>query len=110
LSLAEQLPDECRWLQDPMFDIESLPAITKTHSIRPEDLRMVTKPIPSLFKPNLPKNSSKTPHPPVDPRRTETLGAREVFYEIQSAIRPLMTHAETREQVDNLLRSIDGIR
>jgi hypothetical protein len=48
-----------------MFDIESLPAITKIHSIHPEDLRMVTKPIPSLFKPNLPKNSSKTTHPPL---------------------------------------------
>ncbi|KAJ7785372.1 hypothetical protein DFH07DRAFT_698297, partial [Mycena maculata] len=41
---------------------------------------------------------------------TETLPAREVFHEIQTAIRPLMTHVETREQVDDLLRNLDQIR
>ncbi|KAJ7111207.1 hypothetical protein C8R46DRAFT_870448, partial [Mycena filopes] len=41
---------------------------------------------------------------------TETLPAREVFHEIQTAIRPLMAHVETREQVDDLLRNLDGIR
>ncbi|KAJ7681855.1 hypothetical protein DFH06DRAFT_907492, partial [Mycena polygramma] len=41
---------------------------------------------------------------------TETLGAREVFHEIQSAVRPLMSRVETREQVDDLIRSLDGIR
>ncbi|KAJ7097420.1 hypothetical protein C8R44DRAFT_643579, partial [Mycena epipterygia] len=41
---------------------------------------------------------------------TETLPAREVFHEIQTAIRPLMTHVQTREQVDDLLQSLDAIR
>ncbi|KAJ6571141.1 hypothetical protein B0H19DRAFT_904651, partial [Mycena capillaripes] len=41
---------------------------------------------------------------------TETLPAREVFHEIQAAVLPLMAHVETREQVDDLIRSIDNIR
>ncbi|KAJ6466082.1 hypothetical protein DFH09DRAFT_905465, partial [Mycena vulgaris] len=41
---------------------------------------------------------------------TETLPAREVFHEIQTAIRPLMAHVQTREQVDDLLHSLDAIR
>ncbi|KAJ7936296.1 hypothetical protein B0H13DRAFT_1589675, partial [Mycena leptocephala] len=34
----------------------------------------------------------------------------EVFHEIQTAIRPLMTHVQTREQVDDLLQSLGRIR
>jgi hypothetical protein len=41
---------------------------------------------------------------------TETLPAREVFHEIQTALRPLVTHVQTREQVDDLLQSLDRIR
>ncbi|KAJ7778921.1 hypothetical protein B0H16DRAFT_1300474 [Mycena metata] len=97
-----------RWLQDPSLDLASLPAITKTHEIRPEDVRMVIQPIPSLLKPTV--SAKKTLHAPVTAHPTETLPARDVFHEIQTAIRPLMAHVETREQVDDLLRNLDGIR
>ncbi|KAJ7624627.1 hypothetical protein FB45DRAFT_751755 [Roridomyces roridus] len=40
---------------------------------------------------------------------TETLPAREVFHKVQAAIRPLLNHAQTREQVDQLLQSLSGI-
>ncbi|KAJ7750638.1 hypothetical protein B0H16DRAFT_1318601 [Mycena metata] len=69
---------------------------------------MVIQPIPSLLKPTV--SAKKTLHTPVTARPTETLPARDVFHEIQTAIRPLMAHVETREQVDDLLRNLDGIR
>ncbi|KAJ7465199.1 hypothetical protein FB451DRAFT_1179375 [Mycena latifolia] len=97
-----------RWLQDPDTDMGSLPAVTKSHEVRPQDLRMVTKPIPSLLMPSQPTNSKR--HIPIPAGSTETLPAREVFHEVQAAIRPLMAHVETREQVADLLRNLDGIR
>ncbi|KAF7360034.1 hypothetical protein MVEN_00731200 [Mycena venus] len=98
------------WLQNPKLDMASLPAITKTHQVRPEDLCMVTKPIPSLLNLAHPKDNSKIPHALMVSHPTETLPAREVFHDIQAAIRPLMTHVETREQVEDLIRSLDSIR
>ncbi|KAJ7690276.1 hypothetical protein B0H17DRAFT_936277 [Mycena rosella] len=72
---------------------------------------MTTKFIPSLLVPNLSaKSNSKTPHVLIPPGSTETLPAREVFHEVQAAIRPLMAHVETREQVADLIHSLNSIR
>ncbi|KAJ7218949.1 hypothetical protein C8J57DRAFT_1095387, partial [Mycena rebaudengoi] len=40
---------------------------------------------------------------------TETLPALEVFHEVQTALRPLVAHLQTREQVDSLLQSLNAI-
>ncbi|KAJ7258000.1 hypothetical protein C8J57DRAFT_1073960 [Mycena rebaudengoi] len=41
---------------------------------------------------------------------TETLPAREVFHEIQAAIRPLMSHIQTREQVSDFIQNLDSFQ
>lgn len=92
------------------MDVHALPAVTKTHEVRAQDMRMVTQPIPSILTSDLLKKRSKIQHAPVISCPTETLPARQVFHEIQVAIQPLMTHVETREQVEELLRSLNNIR
>ncbi|KAF7361212.1 hypothetical protein MSAN_01153300 [Mycena sanguinolenta] len=102
-----------RWYQDPAIDLQTLPAVTKQHTIQPESVRLDLRPIPPPdFGLTLPRTLAKdltfTSQDSGNP--TETLPAREVFHEIQAAIRPLVTHAQTREQVDDLLQSLDRIR
>ncbi|KAJ7784244.1 hypothetical protein B0H16DRAFT_1296332 [Mycena metata] len=98
-----------RWLQDPAVDVQSLPVVSKQRLIDPTQSSIDFRPIPRL-------DFGLTAHPdskltaPQSSNPTETLPAREVYHEIQTAIRPFMAHVHTREQVDELLGSLNNIR
>ncbi|KAJ6502043.1 hypothetical protein C8R45DRAFT_607727 [Mycena sanguinolenta] len=100
------------WYQDPAIDLTTLPAVTKQRTIQPEQLHLNLTPIPPPdFGLMLLRKVAKDPFFTSKPdNATETLPAREVFHEVQAAMRPLLTHTQTREQVDDLLNRLDKIR
>ncbi|KAK7012425.1 hypothetical protein R3P38DRAFT_2790684 [Favolaschia claudopus] len=110
---AENSRQAKRWYQNPDLDLVTLRAITKdNHSVDPQRIRLNLEPIPSsdfglTFAPKAPADKLLTVNPSP---ATQTLPAREIFHEIQTAIRPLMNHVHTREEVDDLLNRLDQIR
>ncbi|KAJ7181501.1 hypothetical protein C8R43DRAFT_869384, partial [Mycena crocata] len=44
------------------------------------------------------------------PPRTQTVPARDVFHNVQAAIRPLIAGIQTREQVSDLIQSLQDLR
>ncbi|KAJ7275684.1 hypothetical protein C8J57DRAFT_1061696 [Mycena rebaudengoi] len=100
-----------RWYQDPKTDLSRLPAVTKKNKIQPENLRLNIQQIPSPAFVPVPdrKNTIKHQDTSHSAYATETLPAREVFHEVQTALRLLVAHLQTREQVDSLLQSLNAI-
>ncbi|KAK7020955.1 hypothetical protein R3P38DRAFT_2525090, partial [Favolaschia claudopus] len=42
--------------------------------------------------------------------RTQTLPSRDVFHNVQTAIRPLLTGIQTAEQLDELVQSLNDLQ
>ncbi|KAF8187870.1 hypothetical protein K438DRAFT_1907479 [Mycena galopus ATCC 62051] len=83
-----------RWYQDPAFAVESIPAICRNRELGVEEFRLPTKTIRSAFASN-PLDS--TSHQTTPPPRTQTVPARDVFHNVQAAVRPLIAGIQTRE-------------
>ncbi|KAF8199223.1 hypothetical protein K438DRAFT_1467141, partial [Mycena galopus ATCC 62051] len=71
-----------------------------------EEFRLPTKTIRSAFASN-PLDS--TSHQTTPPPRTQTVPARDVFHNVQAAIRPLIAGIQTREQVTDLIQSLENL-
>ncbi|KAJ7440881.1 hypothetical protein FB451DRAFT_1344062 [Mycena latifolia] len=95
------------WYQDPAFAIESIPAVCRTHQLQPEEFKFQTTIIRSVFASNPIDTTSHaaTPQP-----RTQTVPAREVFHNVQAAIRPLLAGVQTVEQVEELVQNLQGLQ
>ncbi|KAJ7163199.1 hypothetical protein C8R46DRAFT_903798, partial [Mycena filopes] len=50
-----------------------------------------------------------TSHETTPPPRTQTVPAREVFHNVQAALRPLMAGVQTREQVADLVHGLQDL-
>ncbi|KAJ7112254.1 hypothetical protein C8R44DRAFT_632164, partial [Mycena epipterygia] len=71
-----------------------------------EEFRLPTRTIRSAFTSN-PLDS--TSHETTPPPRTQTVPARDVFHNVQAAIRPLIAGIQTREQVHDLIQSLEEL-
>ncbi|KAJ7833514.1 hypothetical protein B0H14DRAFT_2364269 [Mycena olivaceomarginata] len=96
-----------RWYQDPGAAVELAPAECRTHELGPQEFKLPTKTIHSAFASN-PLDS--TSHDATPPPRTQTLPARDVFHNVQSAIRPLIAGIQTQEQVTELIQSLETLQ
>ncbi|KAJ7200639.1 hypothetical protein GGX14DRAFT_397044 [Mycena pura] len=95
-----------RWYQDPTFAAEAIPAVGRTRELAPEEFRLPTRTIRSAFASNPIDNTS---HDVTPPPRTQTVPARDVFHNVQAAIRPLIAGIQTREQVSDLIQSLEDL-
>ncbi|KAJ7291838.1 hypothetical protein C8J57DRAFT_1429887 [Mycena rebaudengoi] len=75
------------WYQDPAFEVESVPAVYRTHQLQAEEFKFPTSTIRSVFAS---KPIDTTSHSSTPPPWTQTVPAREVFHNVQAAIRPLL--------------------
>jgi predicted aldo/keto reductase-like oxidoreductase len=97
-----------RWLQDPMLDISTIPPVTYNHSsTRESPLGLFVKlPAPTQTNPfafnNLLDSTQAAP--------TSTVPQRLAFHEVHSAVRPLLTGVNTREDLDDVLQEINDMR
>ncbi|KAJ7300393.1 hypothetical protein DFH08DRAFT_725364 [Mycena albidolilacea] len=73
----------------------------------PQEFRLPTRTIQSAFASN-PLDS--TSHETTPPPQTQTVPARDVFHNVQAAIRPLIARIQTREQVADLLDSLGKLQ
>ncbi|KAJ7936500.1 hypothetical protein B0H13DRAFT_1589557 [Mycena leptocephala] len=96
-----------RWFQNPDFAIESVAAISRAHELAPQEFQLPTRTIPSAFRSN-PLDS--TSHETTPPPRTQTVPACDVFHNVQAAIRPLIAGIQTREQVSELIHSLQDLQ
>ncbi|KAJ7205782.1 hypothetical protein GGX14DRAFT_397480 [Mycena pura] len=96
-----------RWLQNPEFAVESVAAVTRNQELGPQELRLPTRTIRSAFASN-PLDS--TSHETTPPPRTQTIPGRDVFHNVQAAIRPLIAGIQTREQVSDLIHSLQDLQ
>ncbi|KAF9545974.1 hypothetical protein CPC08DRAFT_649202 [Agrocybe pediades] len=95
-----------RWYKDPSLDLNNVPAVTQSHEIltaqSPFKFESGEKSTRSISNPlenyNSNQNNGNTP-PPV----TQTINAREVFYMVQSAIKPFLSSIQTEEDVNNFV-------
>ncbi|KAJ7208120.1 hypothetical protein B0H12DRAFT_1279602, partial [Mycena haematopus] len=71
-----------------------------------QEFQLPTKTIRSAFASN-PLDS--TSHDVTPPPRTQTVPARDVFHNVQAAIRPLIANIQTREQVTDLIQSLQDL-
>ncbi|KAJ7798092.1 hypothetical protein B0H14DRAFT_2530602 [Mycena olivaceomarginata] len=69
----------------------------------PQEFRLPTRTIRSAFESNPLVSMS---HEATPPPQTQTVPARDVFHNVQAAIRPLIAGIQTREQVADLLDSL----
>ncbi|KAJ6553226.1 hypothetical protein B0H19DRAFT_1295886 [Mycena capillaripes] len=97
----------CRWYQDPGAAVELASAVCRTHELDSQEFKLPTKTIRSAFASN-PLDS--TSHDATPPPRTQTLPARDVFHNVQSAIRPLLAGIQTQEQVADLIQSLETLQ
>lgn len=96
-----------RWYQDPGAAVESVPAVCRMCELGPQEFRLPTRTIQSAFDSNpLDSTSQETTPPP----QTQTVPARDVFHNVQAAIRPLIAGIQTREQVADLLDSLGKLQ
>ncbi|KAJ7696118.1 hypothetical protein B0H14DRAFT_3658069 [Mycena olivaceomarginata] len=96
-----------RWYQDPGAAVESVPAVCRMRELGPQEFRLPTRTIRSAFASN-PLDS--TSHETTPPPQTQTVPARDVFHNVQAAIRPLIAGIQTREQVADLLDSLGKLQ
>ncbi|KAJ7306950.1 hypothetical protein DFH08DRAFT_918535 [Mycena albidolilacea] len=96
-----------RWYQDPGAAVESVPAVCRMRELVPQEFRLPTRTIRSAFASN-PLDS--TSHETTPPPQTQTVPARDVFHNVQAAIRPLIAGIQTREQVADLLDSLGKLQ
>ncbi|KAF7344160.1 SF3b1 domain-containing protein [Mycena venus] len=96
-----------RWYQDPTFAAESIPAVCRNRELGAEEFRLPTRTIRSAFASNPIDNTS---HETTPPPRTQTVPAREVFHNVQAAIRPLIAGIQTREQVSDLIQRLEDLQ
>jgi hypothetical protein len=96
-----------RWYQDPTFAAESIPAVCRHGEPAPQEFRLPTRTIRSAFASNPIDNTS---HDTTPPPRTQTVPARDVFHNVQAAIRPLIAGIQTREQVSDLIQSLGELQ
>ncbi|KAJ6469917.1 hypothetical protein C8R45DRAFT_837026, partial [Mycena sanguinolenta] len=71
-----------------------------------QEFQLPTKTIRSAFASN-PLDS--TSHDATPPPSTETVPARDVFHNVQAAMRPLIAGIQTREQVTDLIQSLQDL-
>ncbi|KAJ7159150.1 hypothetical protein C8R43DRAFT_882102, partial [Mycena crocata] len=72
-----------------------------------QEFRLPTKTIRSAFASN-PLDS--TSHETTPPPRTQTVPARDVFHDVQTAICLLIAGVQTREQVSELIQSLQDLQ
>ncbi|KAJ7793466.1 hypothetical protein B0H14DRAFT_2393480, partial [Mycena olivaceomarginata] len=70
-----------------------------------QEFRLPARTIRSVFASN-PLDS--TSHESTPPPATQTVPARDVFHNVQAAIRPLIAGIQTREQVADLIHNLEG--
>ncbi|KAJ6487318.1 hypothetical protein DFH09DRAFT_1291526 [Mycena vulgaris] len=75
-----------RWYQDPAFATESIPAICRTHKLKPQEFKFETSTIGSIFESN---PIDTKPHAATPPPRTQTLPARAVFHNVDDLVQSL---------------------
>ncbi|KAJ7832354.1 hypothetical protein B0H14DRAFT_2364768 [Mycena olivaceomarginata] len=96
-----------RWYQNPNAAIESVPAVCRARELGPQEFRLPARTIRSAFASN-PLDS--TSHESTPPPATQTVPARDVFHNVQAAIRPLIAGIQTREQVADLIHNLEGLQ
>ncbi|KAJ7790038.1 hypothetical protein B0H14DRAFT_3571305 [Mycena olivaceomarginata] len=96
-----------RWYQDSALAAESIPAVCRNRELGAEEFRLPTKTIRSAFASNPLDNTS---HETTPPPRTQTVPARDVFHNVQAAIRPLIAGIQPREQVTDLIQSLEDLQ
>ncbi|KAJ7846096.1 hypothetical protein B0H14DRAFT_2357784, partial [Mycena olivaceomarginata] len=72
-----------------------------------QEFRLPARTIRSVFASN-PLDS--TSHESTPPPATQTVPARDVFHNVQAAIRPLIAGIQTREQVADLIHNLEGLQ
>ncbi|KAJ7211727.1 hypothetical protein GGX14DRAFT_362350 [Mycena pura] len=93
--------------QDPNLAVESTPAVCRTHALGPHEFSVPTQTLRSAFASNpLDTTSHRTTPPPT----TQTVPAREVFHEVQTVLRPLISGIQTREQVQELINGLSELQ
>ncbi|KAJ7128294.1 hypothetical protein C8R46DRAFT_1015544, partial [Mycena filopes] len=95
-----------RWYQQPELAAESVPAVSRIRELGPQEFQLPTRTMRSAFASN-PLDS--TSHETTPPPRTQTVPAREVFHNVQAALRPLMAGVQTREQVADLVHGLQDL-
>ncbi|KAF8161944.1 hypothetical protein K438DRAFT_1776222 [Mycena galopus ATCC 62051] len=93
-------------VSNPDATIESVPAVCRTRELGPQEFRLPARTIRSAFASN-PLDS--TSHESTPPPATQTVPARDVFHNVQAAIRPLIAGIQTREQVADLIHNLEGL-
>ncbi|KAJ7790346.1 hypothetical protein B0H14DRAFT_2396491, partial [Mycena olivaceomarginata] len=94
-----------RWYQDSALAAES--AVCRNRELGAKEFRLPTKTIRSAFASNPLDNTS---HETTPPPRTQTVPARDVFHNVQAAIRPPIAGIQTREQVTDLIQSLEDLQ
>lgn len=103
----KKLTSICRWYQDPGLASEKIPAVCRTRELAPQEFRLPTRTIRSAFASN---PLDTTSHDTTPPPSTQTVPARDVFHNVQAAIRPLMAGIQTREQVSELIHNLEDLQ
>lgn len=112
-----------RWYIDPNLDIAEVPPILLNSTV-PERNRdnIVLNDLPGALRNNpfasavmsttLPSNAvgNGTSRDSEAPLPTQTITSREVYHEVQAAIRPLLSTVQTQEQLANLIESLHNTR
>lgn len=95
-----------RWYKNPLIKLEDLPAVSQNHQIRSDEMKLPTRTLATALASN-PVDSTvrMTPPPP-----TQTIGARQVFQEVQAAIRPHLASLQTQEQVEDFINKFQTIQ
>ncbi|KAK6977354.1 hypothetical protein R3P38DRAFT_2666811, partial [Favolaschia claudopus] len=92
-----------RWHQNPSNSTGAIAAVCRTHQLQPDEFRFQATVISSAFASN---PLDTTSHSATPAPRTQTIPAREVFHNVQTAIRPLLAGVQTAEQVEDLVQSL----
>ncbi|KAJ6623226.1 hypothetical protein B0H10DRAFT_2162542 [Mycena sp. CBHHK59/15] len=95
------------WYQDPSFAVESIPAVCRTRELAPGEFQLPTRTMRSAFASN---PLDTTSHETTPPPSTQTVPARDVFHNVQAAIRPLIAGIQTWEQVSELIQNLEDLQ
>jgi len=109
-----------RWYQDPDLDISQIEPILLNSTIPDRNRDQITvSDLPASLRNN---PLATTGGPPIIafqngvsrnshvPPPTQTLSSRQVYHEMQAALRPLMNGVETREQLLHVLENLRSVR
>ncbi|KLO10301.1 hypothetical protein SCHPADRAFT_803931, partial [Schizopora paradoxa] len=112
-----------RWYIDPELDISEIPPIMLNSTVpdRNRDNVVLAELPPTLRNNPFASAAMNVSLPPslagngtlrdsLAPPVTQTISSRDVFHELQAAIRPLMSTVQTQEQLTNLLESLQYAR